>query len=270
MAFAFVAATALISSCKEESLPVNQKKDTPVTPPSKLKIMINSPSDSAVCIYGKEYDLSFSVTSVEPLKNVYLLIKMGSSLVGDTTFYPTTTSFNFADKFTLPIGSYTFVVRATNNKDSVVTKSITFEVSYNLTESKDQVIYHRNGSIYGAYDLKMNELMSVNANKGIVDLIDKGYTAGSFNWAKKWGTGNATTFIKANTANYNFASTYTIEEEFKKGGTPSTSTDSLVVGDIYILKNEERFPHRYIILKVTKVEDKANSENDLIEFSFKK
>lgn len=188
---------------------------------------------------------------------------------------PTSASYtyNYVIPGTVSDGDYiTVSIKVTDNQGEITTKSVTINV-VEPAASGTTLAYENTAGVlwsliapagyYGAFDLAHNEGLSSSVGDTEKDMKNNS-TSG---WSPQWISGNATTYVKANTFDY-AAGTHEDAATAFTSGTAATFPITPAVNDIYIAKL--RAGSNYAVIKITNIYDSPSDNLDKIEFTYKK
>lgn len=254
-----VAGTLFFASCKEET-----------TAPT---ISIEKPTDGASYKAGENIPVKITIASTEKLKKVTFSIKNGS-LEATEDSAVTSTKFEINDTIAfVNVGAASITITAIDAKDNTTTRTVSLTITdagVKLTESTNGVVANIQGPDKGAFDLVTGAAVSSSANEDVKDIKDQSTVSGTgVVFAKTWGTGNGTKFVKAAASfDYANASNSSAAAAFA-AGTSASSTAVLAAGDVYILQNS-RYTNGFVVVKITAVNETAADNKDNITFTYKK
>ena len=172
----------------------------------------------------------------------------------------------------LNVGAYAYELIVTDKDDMSASQSVVITVVEALsTEITTGVIGHLYGPLNGAWDLVNDVEMwmgDADANKDMVNTSSGSGSAFVAGWEA--GPGNSTTFVQANSFDYDNAYAQDAEDVFN-AGTPSSEISDVSENDIIIAKL--RGGDDFAVIKITDVDPyfKSTMAGDgRIAFSYKK
>ncbi|MSP57768.1 MAG: hypothetical protein EXR17_02780 [Flavobacteriaceae bacterium] len=170
---------------------------------------------------------------------------------------------------------YTFTATDANaEKASTSIKIFVIPPTVPLTGVAGQIIYNaRNVGFDNAYNLNTAiAFKSTNGNFAISDILDKTPT-GAEQFAKTWGSGNESKFVRVTSNDFTNAQTTTfLYNLWKANGAKATlEINDIKKGDIILVKSGQAIPFNLYILKITNIQDlpALGNHNDYIMFDYR-
>jgi hypothetical protein len=228
--------------------------------------------------------LSFSISATSgsgALSNItanYSINGKPSVMIKDTSVAGNAVAFVIKNRLVASVDdvvTYNFIAKDANGQTATVSVKITvIPPTAPLVGFSNQLVYNaRNTGFENAYDLNKGVGLLTNSSATLKDLMDK-TTSTMDQFSKIWGSDNNSKFLKVSANDFTNASTTTYLYNLWKanGATAVSTTATLAVNDVYIVKSGQDLPFGLYIIKVTKIQDltAAGNHNDYVEFSYKK
>lgn len=264
-------AMALVSSCGdgEDDLP---------KPTVSLTDDGTSITGNAEVIGGSEISFAVKATAGAASLNSFMIVAEwgdNAETVLDTSISGKTFSYTAMFKALGSPGDdvkYKFTAKDANGS---TTKTITLAVvpeQVSLDGIANQKVFNINSQgQHIAFNLAAATPMLDGTAPADQDIKD-GTASGVEQWAKKWTSGNGTTFVKVTANDYNNASdTKYLFNLYKANKDQMTETIEFEAGDIILARSAQDLEFNLFIIEIDKVVDlpAVGNNNDYVQFNFK-
>ncbi len=170
---------------------------------------------------------------------------------------------------------YTFTATDANGeKASTSIKILVIPPTAPLAGVAGQLLYNaRNVGFDNAYNLNTSiAFKGTNANFAVSDILDK-TASGAEQFAKTWGSGNQSKFVRVTSNDFTNASATTfLYNLWKANGAKATPEISAIAkGDIILVKSGQAIPFNLYLIKIVNIQDlpALGNHNDYIMFDYK-